>query len=367
MNRGGIRYGKPVTYCSRDTNRRAAIGVLFITHSSFTPLVQMKFQKLIGIAVLCLAVLMQAPQGRCDDLATAFRPPAVPLVACDPYFSVWSQADNLWQTPTTHWTGTVQRMAAIVRVDGRPYRLMGASPQTIAAMEQKSVEVRPTQTIYHFTSTVVDVMLTFTTPSLPDDIAILSRPTTYIDCEVTSVDGQTHEVDFYFDAGGELATNETDQQVVGSAAEIDGITALKIGTESQPVLGRSGDDLRIDWGYLYVAADASLEPAASFGDADSLRLGFGQSGINHLDQPATSFPIDAGDVVASIAMSVGTVGQEPVSASVLIAYDDLYSIEFMKKRLRPYWRKDGWEASDLISAAMNEHDALDQTLRPVRR
>lgn len=323
----------------------------------------MNCKLLITTVLLCITQLAFLPDGYCDDATETtkpndFRPPAVPLVACDPYFSVWSQADNLWETKTTHWTGKPHRLAAIIRIDGTPYRLMGAEPQTIVAMEQKSVEVRPTQTVYQFACEQVAVELTFTTPSLPDDILILSRPTTYVDCKVTSIDQKQHDAEFYFDAGGELTTNTLEQTVSGSTPTIAGVSALKIGTDSQHVLGRSGDDLRIDWGYLYLAADSRFQARTTFGNAKSLRHCFGQSGVEALNNVTQTFPVKAGEVVASLAMSLGSVADQPVACHALIAYDDLYSIEFMKKRLRPYWRKDGWEADDLITAAVNEHDEL---------
>ncbi|MFU7557382.1 glutaminase domain-containing protein [Roseiconus sp. JC912] len=290
----------------------------------------------------------------------AFRPPAVPLVACDPYFSVWSQSDNLWETATTHWTGKSQPMAALVRVDGHAYRLMGDSPQTIAALKQTSVRVLPTRTVYQFEGHGVSVQLTFTTPALPGDMMLLSRPTTYVNCEVSSTDDQEHDVEFYFDASGQLATNLAEQEVTGSTEKLKNATALKLGTVSQYVLGKSGDDLRIDWGYLYVAADQKANAQTSFGSSASLRESFDNAGVKGLSEQDAEFPIASDQVVAAIAMSLGKASKtSAASGYALIAYDDLYSIEFMKHRLRPYWRKDGWNAEDLINASISEHADLE--------
>jgi len=43
---------------------------------------------------------------------------------------------------------------------------------------------------------------------------------------------------------------------------------------------------------------------------------------------------------------------------VILAYDDLYSIEFLGNRLRPYWRRNGAEAADMLRAAASEYEPL---------
>jgi len=78
------------------------------------------------------------------------RPPSVPLVACDPYFSIWSPGDKLTDVETTHWTGKPHRLRSTVRIDGRDYRVMGQGTPGEKVMVQKSLTVLPTRTIYTF-------------------------------------------------------------------------------------------------------------------------------------------------------------------------------------------------------------------------
>ncbi|HRT55263.1 MAG TPA: DUF4965 domain-containing protein [Candidatus Paceibacterota bacterium] len=284
----------------------------------------------------------------------SLRPPAVPLVACDPYFSIWSPADRLTDADTVHWTGKPHRLASLVRIDGKAFRLMGRDPESVPALPQRSVTVLPTRTLYSFEGNGVRVTLTFLTAALPEDIDLLSRPVTYLTWDAQATDGNSHEVAVYFDAASELAVNEPQQPVVWQRHEFGPLTAVSCGSVEQPVLVKKGDDLRIDWGYLYVAADKKV--AARQG------IGASRPAVQEAFCAGASLPEVAGtggnESAGFVTLDFGRVRQKPVSRWLVLAYDDLYSIQYMKKNLRPYWRRNGWEAADLLRAAAKDYSAL---------
>jgi len=119
--------------------------------------------------------------------------------------------------------------------------------------DQTSVTMNATQTIYTFTCGKTDLTLSFTSPLLTSDLNLLSRPVTYINAKLKSNDGAAHEVEVYLGASTDIATNTPSQEVKTEKYAANGLSILKAGTSAQPVLQKKGDDLRIDWGYMYLA------------------------------------------------------------------------------------------------------------------
>ena len=308
--------------------------------------------------IICQGLAWGAqPQPRRVE-AGKFTPPATPLVAVDPYFSIWSQGDKLTDVDTTHWTGKPHRLTSLVRIDGKAFRVMGASPTNVPALEQKSLAVLPTRTIYTFAGAGVELTLTFMTPALPDDLEVLSRPVTYVTYDFKATDGETHEVESYLDATAELTVNLPNQEVslAGFQHGVEGVHLVRLGAKDQPVLAKKGDDLRIDWGYLYLAAPETSNPFVQVLDRENSIKTFTE-GTAIVDQLLpVSAPADR--YVAAVRLRFGKVSSSPVSRYLILAYDDVYSIEYMRSKLRPYWRRNGVEAVDLLKFASRDYGSL---------
>ncbi|MGI8906171.1 MAG: glutaminase domain-containing protein [Candidatus Sumerlaeaceae bacterium] len=310
------------------------------------------------MALLVTAVSTATAQAPCGSTtSTSLRPPAVPLICHDTYFSIWSMSDKLTDTPPRHWTGASQSMAGLLRIDGKPYRFLGPEPGDVPAMEQKCVSILPTRTIYTFETSSVQLALTFLSPMLPDDLDLLSRPVTYIELSVTSKDGNDHEVSAYFDCSGEAVVNHPVQKVALSRVKVAGRQVLRIGSVEQPVLQKVGDDLRIDWGYLYLVPP----PGASdvIYDGRLARIAFAQHGtIPISDDLNTPRPANDALPVLATEFKLGKVSTAPLSATLMLAYDDEYSVEYLQRKLRPYWRRNGWGVHELLSAALKEAEPI---------
>ncbi|HWX21991.1 MAG TPA: DUF4965 domain-containing protein [Candidatus Binatia bacterium] len=311
--------------------------------------------------VTCLSTF-QFAQAATTQPTAALRPPSVPLVACDPYFSIWSPADKLTDADTVHWTGKPHHLRSYVRIDDKPYLMsMGKVPE-FPSLPQTQLEVLPTRTVYTFEGEGVRLTLTFMTAALPDDLMVYSRPVTYLIWAAESTDGKEHTVAARLHASGEIAVNRAKDQVGGTRGKLAGLEFAKLGSTEQAVLGKKGDDLRIDWGYFYVAVPDS--------DGACGLIGPGSEQVSK-ERPPHEGPLqmqdfqipsevrgDADQCEAVATVNLGKVGRRPVYRHLILAYDDEYSIQYFKHNLRPYWRRNGDDAAALLKKAAAEYESL---------
>ncbi|MGC4044319.1 MAG: DUF4965 domain-containing protein [Armatimonas sp.] len=137
---------------------------------------------------------------------------------------------------------------------------------------------------------------------------------------------------------------------------------------SQPVLKTVGDDVRIDWGYLYMVAVGATSALTS--DAEA-RGAFAQKGILP-DQDSLRMPRPASDEwpVAALVFDVGEVGASPTQRSLLLAYDSGESIEYFRRPLKGYWQRSGATIADALMMSHTQQksilarcDAFDQKIQ----
>ena len=316
----------------------------------------------LGIFLSCLSWTAPAPA----KAPAPLRPPAVPLIVHDPYFSCWSFADHLYDGWTKHWTGANHAIAGMIRIDGKPYRFAGCPVPRPEPIEQQSLEVHPTRTVYRFEDAGVELTLTFLTPALPRDLELLARPVTYVLFDVRATDGAEHDVSLYFDVSAEWVTNTDDQQVAWERSKTTepSLNVMRLGSADQPVLAKDGDNLRIDWGHLYLAVPPADGTRTAVTGADKAREAFAASGASPKSDD-TRMPRAANDdwPVMLCTFDLGRVGAEPERRHLILAYDDLYGIEYFGEKLRPYWRRDGMEPAALLATSERDLPELRKRCR----
>lgn len=256
------------------------------------------------------------------------RAPAVPLITVDPYFSVWSSDCNLNHSKTEHWTGKGNSIIGTVTVDGEKLLFLGYH-RDIKKIAQVSLNIEALSTTAVFENDKITLTAKFLTPLIPDDYRLLTRPVSYLETSYVSKDDKPHEVKINIAASEELCLDEPNNiEVVTEELKHSNITAMKMGNPVQKPLNRSGDDVKIDWGYLYLASDCP--------DAES----------------------SVSEIWGDKHINISAPLKENNPLMYYFAYDDIESIEYFSTHLRSYWNKDGQNLLDAIAEAAEEYAEL---------
>lgn len=193
---------------------------------------------------------------------------------------------------------------------------------------QQSVEVLPTRTIYQFTAGPATLKLTFTNPLLMDNINLMSRPVGYIHYEIDFTDNKKHTSEISFSLSPNWCLNYPAQPFTTQKRYTNqGMTVLMAGSKDQKILGKKGDDVRIDWGYLYLTSS----------DSDSKLY------IDDIQNLCYKKNI-----------------KKRNKGSVIIGYDDIYSIEYFHTPTKGYWTNEGNIEDVLYMASKQEKEIYKQ-------
>lgn len=252
------------------------------------------------------------------------RYPAVPLITNDPYFSIWSFSDQLNADDTRHWTGRIQPIrGTITNSSHKEYTFMGWSRKN--KLKQIDCTVTATSTVYIFDNLGSELEVEFLSPLLLDDLKLASSPVTFM--KITQHDiSQDLTVRLNITDEIVLDNKENNIMTVSCTGTAKNLAYARMGNLEQNYLNRSGDDLRIDWGYFYLAGDKNLWKIA--GTTEN-----GSSNIN-----------------AEV-----TLTKKNNSAVIMFAYDDIYSIQYFHKNLKSYWAKDGENILNLMTEISNNY------------
>lgn len=259
------------------------------------------------------------------------RAPAYPLITVDPYFSIWCASDHLYDDDIKTWDSRTCFLIGSAEIDGEKYIFMGsAAGMKCPAMTQRSVSVSSFSTKYVFEAAGVRLTADFLTPVLPDDADICSRPASYLKINVESADSAVHQVKVSVCASEDFCVERKLQNCVlaEQVAIAEGISAMKMGGIEQLVLGHSGDNRGIDWGYFYLAVD---------------------NGTVHTNDMANRLFLQADSELNTT---------DRTEALIVFAYDDVYSIKYFGEFLKAYWKRDGKSCEDIIADAFEGYEEL---------
>lgn len=255
------------------------------------------------------------------------RIPLVPLITADPYFSVWSR-DEINRCGTVHWTGSPNTLLGTVDIDGEVFSFLGCGAEPI---KQVSLDTDAMSTYAVFENEKIRLTAVFTSPLLITDLYYVSRPVSYLKLSYESLDGIEHKVTAKVTVTEELVLNKSGEgRAYSEDVPLSNGTAVRIGSGAQQVLGRSGDDVRIDWGYCYLAVKGAAVTRNEV--ADSLYAVSAQAEIKD-------------------------------SLLFAFAYDDISSLIYFGEPVNAYWKKDGRTITGAIEEALDDYDEITRRCR----
>ena len=269
--------------------------------------------------------------------------PAYPLCVKDPYFSIWSSGDVLNETDTSFWTGKSKRTYGIIQANGKSYCFLGIV-ENVERLMQTGIDITTFRTKYSFACEEFDLEIAFFSPLPISDYKIWSCPVCYMEYKIIPKAKLT-DVSVFLILHEEWCYNGIEnKEIRGDVFIADDMEIAYFGLNRQHIFNRTGDRLSADWGYYYVGAQKCFyHTIADFSNptAKESWVGAEQSESKYLT-----------------AQNVYPTVDDQVCGKILIAFDDVVSINYYGEMLRGYYFSDGGNIMEAIQFSVKEYDKI---------
>jgi hypothetical protein len=152
--------------------------------------------------------------------------------------------------------------------------------------------------------------------------------------------------------------NSPDQPVTWGRSVAKRLQLLNVGSQDQRVLNRSGDDLRADWGYFHLAVPLNEEAATSI-SRDAMHSFVRSGELPAEDDTAMPKSPSQGAPYLAVAFPVVVDGNSGADRHVLLSFTQNYVIEYLDRRLKPYWEKGGKTESQMLFDAEDQYALIE--------
>ncbi|KAF2103682.1 DUF1793-domain-containing protein [Rhizodiscina lignyota] len=267
------------------------------------------------------------------------RPPALPLAVKSPYLNTWLYAGSddsgnggyLAGKWPQHWGSGVTGWTGMIRVDGDTYVWMGDPQVGATTVNQTSYTYTSTKSIFEMdVAGKVQMNITFTSPVYPNDMKRQSLTFSYLNVDVESTDGSSHDVQLYTDISAEWVSGENTVNAQWDYATSGGLSYHKVWRQTQLLFSENmvnNQGLMADWGYWYYATNTS-DSLSYLQDSDATRNAFKNDGKLGNKQNKTFRPINDDWPVFGYAVDLGSVKGTAPSQLFTLGYTQEKAVQY---------------------------------------
>ncbi len=132
--------------------------------------------------------------------------------------------------------------------------------------------------------------------------------------------------------------------------------------QEQAALHQSGDRIRIDWGYFHLAVPDS-ESTSDETSPTAIREFVEEGALkdrDDLDMPRAAQSTRGQAAHLAVELPLGAVTSSPVDRHILLAYTERDAVEYLGRKLRPYWQRDNMSTDSMLSQAELDFPLLEE-------